>query len=93
MTRKPLLPRVKALKIEDPYKLILTFTNNEVRIYDMRQYFDENPQDKLRNKRFFNTAYISFGAIEWCNDFSICADVLYTDSQPVVTSNLIENTK
>ena len=83
MIRKPLLPRVKTLKIEDPYRLILTFTNDEIRVYDMKQYLDENPKDSLHNKKIFNTAYVSFGAIEWKNDFSICADVLYTDSQPL----------
>ena len=35
MIRKTLLPRVKALKIEDPYKLILTFTNDEIKVYDV----------------------------------------------------------
>ena len=84
MIRKTLLPRVKALKIEDPYKLILTFTNDEVKIYDMQKYLDENPQDKLHDKKLFNTAYVSFGAVEWADDFSICADVLYTDSKPII---------
>ena len=84
MIRKTLLPRVKALKIEDPYKLILSFTNDEVKVYDMQKYLDENSQNKLQAKKLFNTAYVSFGAVEWADDFSICADVLYTDSKLII---------
>lgn len=50
----------------------------------MQKYLDENPQHKLHDKKLFNTAYVSFGAVEWADDFSICADVLYIDSKPIV---------
>ena len=63
MIRKTLLPRVKALKIEDPYKLILTFTNDEIKVYDVQKYLDENPQHKLHDKNLFNAAYVSFGTV------------------------------
>ena len=49
----------------------------------MQKYLDENSQNKLHDKKLFNTAYVSFGAVEWADDFSICADVLYIDSKTI----------
>ena len=48
---KKLLPRVKAVQVKEPYKLILTFTTNEVKTYDMEPLLKAHPQDPLNNKK------------------------------------------
>ena len=79
-----LLPRVKKVQVEDPYRLVLTFTTNEVRLYDMEPLLKQHPQDPLKDKKLFRKAYVSFGTVEWNEDISLCPDSLYLDSQPVV---------
>ena len=32
-------PRAKKVEYESPYKIIVTFTNGEVKIFDLKYYF------------------------------------------------------
>lgn len=80
---KKLLPRIKAVQIEEPYRLVLTFTTNEVKMYDMGPFLKEHPNCKLNDVALFKNAYVAFGTVEWGDDFSLCPDALYLDSQPV----------
>lgn len=81
---KPLSPRVKKVRVENPYKLILTFTTDEIKVYDMGPLLKEHPKDPLNNKKLFQKAYVSFGTVEWNNDISLCPDSLYLESQPII---------
>ncbi len=81
---KKLLPRVKEVQVKEPYKLILTFTTDEVRTYDMEPLLKAHPTDPLNDKKLFRKAYVSFGTVEWNDDISLCPDSLYLDSQPLV---------
>ena len=80
---KKLLPRVKAVLVKEPYKLILTFTTNETKIYDMGPFLHDHPKCKLNDVSLFKNAYVAFGTVEWNDDFSLCPDSLYLDSQLV----------
>lgn len=75
----------KIIKVEtlDNYKLLLTFSNNEKRIKDMKPYLNKGVFKKLKDKSFFNSVHISFDTISWNEEIDICADTLYESSIPV----------
>ena len=56
---------VKDVKAIDDYKLILTFENNEIRLFDMKPYLDLGIFKNLKDKSLFNTVKVSFDTIEW----------------------------
>ena len=67
----------------DDYKILLTFSNNEKRIKDMKPYLDKGVFKKLKDKNFFNSVHISFDTISWDNEIDICPDTLYETSIPL----------
>lgn len=71
---------VKDVKPIENYKLILTFENNEVRLFDMNPYLDKGIFQELKNKNIFNAVKVSFDSIEWPNEADIDPETLYEDS-------------
>ena len=75
----------KIISVEplDDYKIILTFSNNEKRIKDMKPYLNKGVFKKLKDKNFFNSVHISFDTISWDDEIDLCADTLYETSYPI----------
>lgn len=71
---------VKEVKPIENYKLILTFENNEVKIFDMNPYLDKGIFQELKNENIFNAVKVSFDSIEWPNEADIYPETLYEDS-------------
>lgn len=71
---------VKEVKPIENYKLILTFENNEVRLFDMNPYLDKGIFQELKNENIFNAVKVSFDSIEWPNEADIDPKTLYEDS-------------
>lgn len=67
----------------DDYRVLLTFSNNEKRIKDMKPYLDKGVFKKLKDKNFFNSVHISFDTISWDDEIDICPDTLYETSIPL----------
>jgi len=73
---------INVIPTED-YKLMLTFINEEVKIFDMINYLDHGLYKELKNKNLFKTVKIAFDTIEWENGIDINPEVLYNDSIPI----------
>ena len=71
---------VKEVKPIDNYKLILTFENNEVKIFDMIAYLDKGIFQELKDENLFKAVKVSFDSIEWPNEADIDPETLYEDS-------------
>ena len=71
---------VKEVKPIDNYKLILTFENNEVKIFDMIPYLDKGIFQELKDENLFKAVKVSFDSIEWANEADIDPETLYEDS-------------
>ena len=71
---------VKEVKPIDNYKLILTFENNEVKIFDMIPYLDKGIFQELKDENLFKAVKVSFDSIEWPNEADIDPETLYVDS-------------
>ncbi len=79
-------PRVKAVQYESPYKLILTFTNNEVRAFDLSHYFHYPVYESLRNESFCAKAKVYLGTVIWDEVIDFDPDTLFLESKVLVGS-------
>ncbi len=73
---------VKDVKALDEYKLLLTFDNDEERIFDMKPYLDKGIFTELKDKAMFNSVRVSYDTIEWENQADMDPERLYEDSVP-----------
>ena len=75
-------PRVKSVKPQTDYRLKLTFTNGEVRVFDVTPYLGTGIFRELRDVDVFNSVRPVLGSIQWDNDADLCPDTLYERSIP-----------
>jgi hypothetical protein len=73
-------PRVKAVKPNIDYTLTLTFTDGEVKVFDVKPYLDKGIFKELRDLSIFNSVKPFLGSIQWQNGQDFCPDTLYLDS-------------
>ena len=64
------------------YNLLITFSNNEKRFFDVKPYLDFKPFKELKNLTLFNTVKPAGLSIEWLHGQDICPDELYYNSIP-----------
>ena len=62
-------------------KLILTFENNEKRIFDVTPYLEIGIFKELKDPSIFNSVRVSFDSIEWSNKADLDPEFLYKKSQ------------
>jgi predicted N-acyltransferase len=74
-------PRIKAVKAQDDYKILLTFVNDEVKLFDMKPYLNKGFFKQLQDRSYFNTVKPFMDSIKWKNGQDLCPDTLYLDSQ------------
>jgi hypothetical protein len=74
-------PRVKDVKPNPDYTLTLTFTNGEVKIFDVKPYLDKGIFRELRDMHIFNSVRPFLGSIQWQNGQDFCPDTLYLDGK------------
>ena len=63
------------------YKLLLTFENNEKKIFDMKPYLDKGIFSELKDEKKFRSVRVSFDSIEWCNQADLDPEFLYDKSK------------
>lgn len=76
-------PRVIAVQPSPDYILTLTFTNGEIRTFDVKPYLTKGVFQELQDLRTFNSVRPFLGSIQWKNGQDLCPDTLYLDSVPV----------
>jgi hypothetical protein len=74
-------PRIKDVKPNSNYTLTLTFTNDEVKIFDVKPYLDKGIFKELTNVNLFNSVKPFLGSIQWNNGQDLCPDTLYLESE------------
>ena len=83
---------VKKVKGLQDYKLLITYSNDEKRVFDMTKYWLWNKGDfnKLHDKEIFNKVKPIFDTIQWENGLEIAPEELYCDSIVYNNSNVEE---
>ncbi|MBR0163512.1 MAG: DUF2442 domain-containing protein [Lachnospiraceae bacterium] len=77
--------RPKAVKVVplDNYKLLITFDNEEVRLYNAEPLITGEWFGRLRDPSFFKTVHVAGLSVEWAGGQDVCPDDLYYSSVPV----------
>jgi hypothetical protein len=76
-------PRVRAVKPLSDYILKLTFTNGEVRTFDVKPYLSIGIFQELKETSAFNTVKPFLGSIQWDGGQDFCPDTLFLESKRV----------
>jgi|WetSurMetagenome_2_1015567.scaffolds.fasta_scaffold35299_3 hypothetical protein len=76
-------PRVIAVKANDDYSLILTFDNQDVRIYQVKPLLNFGVFKELQNLHYFKQVKVVNGTVQWANEQDICPDTLYLESKSI----------
>ena len=72
---------VKQVKPLENYQLLLTFDNDEQRIFDVRPLLSFGKFRELSSPAIFNTVRVSFDTIAWPNGLDIDPEYLYEHSK------------
>jgi len=73
-------PRAKAVIALGESKLKITFTNKEIKIFDMTPYFSYPVYERLSNPILFKKVFISNGTVAWNDEIDLDPDRLYLES-------------
>lgn len=77
-------PQVKSIVPQSDYKLLLTFDNDELRLFDMKPYISRSTFFKqLEDEQYFNSVRVSLGSIQWANGQDLSPDTLYLKGEPL----------
>lgn len=76
-------PRVADVKPNINHTLTLTFTNGEVRVFDLEPYLDKGIFKQLKDKSIFNSVQPCLGSIKWRDGQDLCPDTLYLESKKI----------
>lgn len=75
-------PQVIGVEPQAEHKVLLTFNNKEVRVFDMKPYIDRSSFFKqLENEEYFKTVRVSLGSIQWANGQDLSPHTLYSKSK------------
>lgn len=76
---------VKSVRAIDNFQLLLTFANDEQRIFDMKPYLETGVFRELKNVAKFQDVRVSFDSFEWSNYADFDPQILYSESTLVST--------
>jgi hypothetical protein len=76
-------PRVKEVKYQSKYKLILTFQNSEVKLFDLSSYLNYPVFENLKNESFCTKAKVINGTVAWDDVIDFDPDTLYLESKSI----------
>jgi len=74
-------PRITSVKVANDYLLVLTFTNAEQKVFDMKPYLNKGVFKALQNEDLFKKAYVNWGTVVWNDDLDMSPDTLYLESK------------
>lgn len=76
-------PRVAAVEVIDFHHLLVTFKNQEQRVFDVSEYLDLPVFKHLRDSPNFYNVHVEHGTIAWANEIDLCPDTIYLGSVPL----------
>jgi hypothetical protein len=77
-------PKIKHVRAENDYTLLVTFENGQKKKYDVKPLFDKDMFILLKNPAFFKNVQIEPGgyAISWNKDIDISEHELWKNGIP-----------
>ncbi len=74
---------VSNVELLDDYQLLVTFSNEESRIFDGSHLLSKPIFFPLRDLSLFQQAYADYGGIAWNDDLDLAAEYVYENSIPI----------
>ncbi len=74
-------PKATAVKPMEGYRLLVTFDNGEMKVYDANPLIKGDWFGQLRDEKMFNTVHIAGLSVEWAGGQDVCPDDLYYSSE------------
>lgn len=71
---------VTDVKPLEDYKLLLTFENDEQKVFDVTPYLEVGKFSELKDGDLFKSVHISFDSIAWKNQLDLDPELLYSKS-------------
>ena len=77
-----MIPRIKSIVIKDEYKLLINFTNNKQKLYNVSRLFTIDEFKPLMNPVLFQQAKVDAGGygISWNDDIDISEHEAWSNS-------------
>ena len=76
-------PRVIRAEVLNYHQLLVTFTNQEQRIFDVSEYLTLPVFQDLSNPNYFKQVQVKHGTVCWGDDVDFCPDTVYLKSKPI----------
>jgi len=76
-------PRVLTVEYKGGYQLLLTFTNKEVKQFDLTAYLKYPVYEPLRDEAFCKKVKATDSIIQWDENIDFSPDTIYLDSKTV----------
>ncbi len=73
-------PRVSKVAYKPQYKLLVTFTNNEIREFDLQAYLNYPVYESLKDESFCSNVKAKDGIVQWDEEIDIDPDTMYLES-------------
>jgi hypothetical protein len=77
-------PRISSAEYQSPYKLILTFTNDEVKEFSFSSYLKYPIYEGLKDESYCRKVKVFNGTVVWDEFIDFDPDTLYLESKPLV---------
>ncbi|KYH35449.1 hypothetical protein CLTEP_06250 [Clostridium tepidiprofundi DSM 19306] len=79
------IPKIKDVKVEEDYIVIVTFENNIVKKYDMKPWLNIEEFEILKDKIIFSMAKVDVGGygISWNDEADISEYELWTKGKQI----------
>jgi hypothetical protein len=74
-------PRVINVNPKPDFNLLITFTNGEIKCFDLKPYLNTGLFNELKDEALFNSVKPFMGSIQWANGLDLCPDTLYLESK------------
>lgn len=74
-------PRAKNVSYQSPYHLIITFTNGEIKKFNLQPYLNYPVYNDLKNESYCSKATVQNGTVVWSEEIDIDPDILYLESK------------
>lgn len=75
-------PRVELVQVEPPHTLLVTFTNKEVKVFDIGPYLSYPVYHALKDENYFRKARVFNGTVIWDESTDFDPDTLYLEGAP-----------
>ncbi len=74
-------PGAKNVSYQSPYHLIITFTNGEIKKFNLQPYLNYPVYNDLKNESYCSKATVQNGTVVWSEEIDIDPDILYLESK------------